>query len=347
MKKIIALLLILCVAGCVQQAPIDNDMDSEETGESIKETDTESDTRETDTDQMEVSIGFQALTLGHAPAQMMAQENTMYTIGVDPVPKINDLPGGVTIINALSSGEINMVYGGWGFIIPVIKGLPAKIVAGIANGGNSLVCNDESIKSVADLKGKTVAVHGQMSTQATVLRLAATEAGLDLEEDLDIVIVDRPSQVIALTEKKSVDCIVVGEPVVSKAVEAGAFVSVPHTELYKDNGFPETWVFARTDLIENNPEAIEKVLSAHGLAVQSLVIDTENAADVLASYYTEQGLETDGETVGSQVTTYSYTSEIDTELIADTISFLYDQGLIEDTIAIEDLVDCSFGYCLE
>lgn len=293
----------------------------------------------------QIKVGFQALTLGHAPAQTIAQQNTLETLDLEPKPAIKDLPGGVTIINALSSGDINIVYGGWGFVIPVIKGLPAKIVAGIANGGNSLVCNSEDIKSVADLKDKTVAVHGQMSTQATVLRLAVKEAGLDPKTDVNIVIVDRPLQVVALTEKKSVDCIVVGEPVVSKAVDTGAYISVDHNNLYKNNQFPETWVFARTDLIAENPEGVKAILDQHINAVNLLNEESENAADILAVYYTTQGLETEGETVTKQTSTYNYNYKIDKELIDSTIKFLYEQGLIEKTIPIDDLVDCSFGYC--
>lgn len=293
----------------------------------------------------QIKVGFQALTLGHAPAQIMAQQKTLETLALEPKPEIKDLPGGVTIINALSSGDINIVYGGWGFIIPIIKGLPAKIVAGIANGGNSLVCNSQDIKSIADLKGKTVAVHGQMSTQATVLRLAVKEAGLDPKTDVNIVIVDRPLQVIALTEKKSVDCIVVGEPVVSKAVDAGAYIAVDHNSLYKNNQFPETWVFARTDLIEENPKGVKAVLDQHINAVNMLNGKSEDAANILAEYYISQGLETKDETVAKQTRTYNYNYQIDKELIDDTIKFLYEQGLIEKTIPIDGLVDCSFGYC--
>lgn len=292
-----------------------------------------------------ITVGFQALTLGHAPAQIITQQKTLETLAIEPKPEINDLPGGVTIINALSSSNINMVYGGWGFVIPVIKGLPAKIVAGIANGGNSLVCNSPDIKSIKDLEGKTIAIHGQMSTQATVLRLAAKEAGLDPKSDINIVVVDRPLQVMALTEEKSVDCIVVGEPVVSKAVDAGGYVAIDHNNLYKNNQFPQTWVFARTDLIEENPEGVRAVLNEHINAVNMIDGDSKNAANHLANYYISQGLETKSEDVEKQIETYNYNYKIDKKMIDDTIKFLHQQGLIEKTIAIDDLVDCSFGYC--
>ncbi|MBU4502372.1 MAG: ABC transporter substrate-binding protein [Nanoarchaeota archaeon] len=324
MKNVIILIIacLLLINGCVQET------------QNVQE---ESKTQ--------VKVGFQALTLGHAPAQMIAQQKTLDTLSLEPKPRINDLPGGTTIINALSSSNINMVYGGWGFIIPVIKGLPAKIVAGIANGGNSLVCNTENIKSVKDLKGKTIGVHGQMSTQATVLRLALTEADLDPNEDVNIVIVDRPLQIIALTEKKSIDCIVVGEPVVSKAVDAGAYISVSHEKLYKNNQFPETWVFARTDLIEDNPEGIKSVLSQHVNAISTLRGDRQNAGEILANYYNSQGLETTSEDIEKYTGTYNYNYKINKATIENTINFLHEQGLIESTIPIDDLVDCSFGNC--
>jgi len=294
-----------------------------------------------------LKIGFQALALGHAPAQYIKQSESLNDIEFFNEPEIMDLPGGVTIINALSSKQINMVYGGWGFILPIIKGLPAKIVAGIANGGNSLVCNSDKIKKIEDLKGKKIAVHGQMSTHATVLRLALKEAGLDYKNDVQIVVIDRSSQVIALTEKKSIDCILTNEPIVSKAVASGAYISLNHEELYNDNQFPQTWVFARNDLIENNPEEIEKFLLEHSNVINLLNEKPRVVSNNIANYYDAQGLEITPDELNRYLKTYNYNYKIDKDIIDNTLDFLLEKGLIENRIEIDDLVDCSFGNCIE
>lgn len=290
-------------------------------------------------------VGFQAQTMGHAPAQVIYQTQALDNLKLAQKPLIKDLPGGTTIIDAIASGDINIVYGGWGFVVPAIKGLPVKIVAGIASGGNFLVCMPEGINKIADLKGKTIAVHGQMSSQATVLRLALKEAGLNPQKDVNIVVIDRPLQIIALTEKKSVDCIVVGEPVVSKAVKAGAYIAVDNKEMFMDNQFPETWVFARTDIIQNNHEDVNKLLEKHSDIVIMLNENSMEAAETLAEYFTAYGINETKGNILKQMKTYNYNNKIDKETIENSIKTLYEQGIIEKSISIDELVDCSFGYC--
>lgn len=227
---------------------------------------------------------------------------------------------------------------------PIIKGMPAKIIAGNSLGGNYLVCMPEGVSKISDLKGKIVAVPGQMGSLATLLRLALKEAGLDPEKDVNIVAIERSLQVIALTEKKNVDCIVASEPLVSKAIKSKAYIAIDNKNLF-ENQFPEMWVIARIDIIQNNPEDLKKLLKEHMKSIKMLNENEEEAATILADYYSANDLNITLEEVLKQIKTYDYDYKINKTMIENALKTLYEQGIIEKTMPVDELMDCSFGYC--
>ena len=68
-------------------------------------------------------------------------------------------------------------------ITPVIysisKEVPVRIVAGAQNEGSGLLCHDSSVKSIADLKGKTVATPGEASVQSVLLKYDLKKNGMN------------------------------------------------------------------------------------------------------------------------------------------------------------------------
>lgn len=98
------------------------------------------------------------------------------------------------ILQAIASGDLDAGVGTSGVLFTAAqRGVKAKAVA-LAQGGQTpsvafMVQRDSPIKSIADLKGKTVAVGGFGGTSDLLLRYWVARAGLEPKTDLKIIFV--------------------------------------------------------------------------------------------------------------------------------------------------------------
>ena len=87
------------------------------------------------------------------------------------------------MMSAMASGELDVGYVG---ITPVIysisKGVPVKIVAGTQNEGSGLLAHSSSVKSITDLKGKTIVTPGEASIQSVLLKYDLKKHGLNTSD---------------------------------------------------------------------------------------------------------------------------------------------------------------------
>lgn len=90
-------------------------------------------------------------------------------------------PNGVAIMEAFKAKDIDMAYlgGAPATLKRINDNIPVEVIAGANNEGSGLVVrSDLGISSVADLKGKTIAVPGVGTVQYTLLDKALKEKGL-------------------------------------------------------------------------------------------------------------------------------------------------------------------------
>ena len=90
-------------------------------------------------------------------------------------------PNGVAVMEAFKAKDIDVAYlgGAPATLKRINDNIPIKVIAGANNEGSGLVVrSDLDIKSVADLKDKTIAVPGVGTVQYTLLDKALREEGL-------------------------------------------------------------------------------------------------------------------------------------------------------------------------
>ncbi|MHB9094101.1 MAG: ABC transporter substrate-binding protein [Eubacteriales bacterium] len=90
-------------------------------------------------------------------------------------------PNGVAVMEAFKAKDIDMAYlgGAPATLKRINDNIPIEIVAGANNEGSGLVVrSDLGINTIADLKGKTIAVPGMGTVQYTLLEKALKEKGL-------------------------------------------------------------------------------------------------------------------------------------------------------------------------
>lgn len=176
--------------------------------------------------------------------------------GIDA--NVSSFTNGPLQIQALDTGDLDFGYIGPGaFWLPATG--QAKIVALNTLGNADRVIAQPGIESVEDLAGRTVGVPEGTSGDM-ILSLALEEAGLT-KDDVEVVNMDA-STIVSAFASGQIDAAGFWYPAIATIKE-----QVPDVvELAKNEDFSETTAFptafvAGNELVENDPETVEKVLA--------------------------------------------------------------------------------------
>ncbi|WP_327352540.1 ABC transporter substrate-binding protein [Streptomyces sp. NBC_01304] len=214
----------------------------------------------------EVKIGyFPNVTHGTALAGLQ-QGTFQKELGGTSI-KASPFNAGPAEIEALNSGAIDI---GWIGPSPSINGFTKsggknlRIISGSASGGVSLVVNPKKIKSLDDLKGKTIATPQLGNTQDVALLNYLAEKGYKVDATSgkgDVSIARTDNKVTPLAFKSGdIDGAWVPEPTASKLVAEGGKVLLDEKKLWKDGKFVITNIIVRQEFLEKHPDVVEAVL---------------------------------------------------------------------------------------
>lgn len=184
-------------------------------------------------------------------------------------------------IQALGTGDLDFGYIGPGaFWLPASG--EAKIVAINTLGQADRVVAQPGIDSIEDLAGKTVAVPEGTSGDM-ILTLALDEAGMT-KDDIELVPME-PSAIVAALSAGQVDAAGLWYPVLATVKK-----QVPDlVELAENADFEATVAFpnafvAGNDVVENEPEKVERVLKALRDAMTYRYENPDEAIALTAAY---------------------------------------------------------------
>ncbi|MGP4002150.1 aliphatic sulfonate ABC transporter substrate-binding protein [Streptomyces sp. 8N706] len=185
--------------------------------------------------------------------------------GTQVTPRVFN--AGPAEIEALNSGAIDM---GWIGPSPSINGWTKshgkslKIISGSASGGVSLVVDPKKIKSLDDLKGKTIATPQLGNTQDVALLNYLAEKGYKVDATTgkgDVSIARTDNKVTPVAFKSGdIDGAWVPEPTASKLVAEGGKVLLDEKKLWKDGKFVITNLIVSQKFLKQHPDVVEAVL---------------------------------------------------------------------------------------
>lgn len=174
---------------------------------------------------------------------------------------------GPSEIEALNAKSIDI---GWIGPSPAINGYTKsggqnlKIISGSTSGGVSLVVNPDKIKSVDDLKGKTIATPQKGNTQDVALLNYLAEKGYKVDPQTgkgDVSVLRQDNKEIPTTFKTGgVDGAWVPEPTASKIVSEGGKELLDEKKLWKDGKFVITNMIVSQKFLKEHPKVVEAVL---------------------------------------------------------------------------------------
>ena len=158
------------------------------------------------------------------------------------------------------------------------KGMDLKAVALGHRDGNVIIANDE-IRKPGDMKGKTFAIPSTQSSHYILLQEELKQAGLTLN-DIQITQL-APAEMPSSLASGAIDGYCVAEPFGAQAVTQGFGNVLSHSDELWEDSLCCGLVF-RTDVIEKNPEAFQKLLDAYFEAGEKL--DKQEALQVAEEY---------------------------------------------------------------
>jgi NitT/TauT family transport system substrate-binding protein len=176
------------------------------------------------------------------------------------------------MIGPLGAGQLDVGGGAAssGLYNAIERGIGIKIVADKARnspgfGFQSLLVrkklvDDGSVKSIADLKGRKVAIVAQASSDASVLNEALKTVGLKYD-DVEKVYLGFPQQLVAY-QNGAIDASITTEPTVTAIVEAGTAVQLTSNDKFYPDAQTAVILFGRT-FSENKPEAAKRFMKAY------------------------------------------------------------------------------------
>jgi len=218
-----------------------------------------------------VRIGL-LLNVTHGPALLGLQREFADGLAGLPVEQ-QVFATGPEEVSALLSGSLDAGYIGPGPYVLAESRAPGRLrlLAGVVTGGQSLVAQPGSdIASLADLRGRRVAVPSHGNTQDLTLRLLFEREGLraaDQGGDVEVV----PIKSAALPEAMKqgvVDAALAPAPYGERLVADGIAVPVPAVDRQIDAwSIPATILVATEEFVKANPEATRALVRANAQAV--------------------------------------------------------------------------------
>ena len=138
--------------------------------------------------------------MGYAPLIILKEQRTLEKKFPGTAFEWRVLPSGAAITNGVISGQIQIGAMGTGpFLLGWARGIDWKLLAPLNEGDLWLMAKDPNIKTIADLRGKRIAMPGPTSIQAVVLRkMAQVKLGSASALDSTIVSMDHPDAMQAL-----------------------------------------------------------------------------------------------------------------------------------------------------
>src|SRR6476660_2089206 len=235
-----------------------------------------------------VIIGMDAPTLSDLPLSLALKKDFFKPEGLSVLPVL--FRSGPTAMQALVSGSIQFSTGFGTGTRAAMAGAPVKGIVGFNNKPAFILYGrrESGIRSIADIKGKKIAVTGVGSTTDYAARAILMHNHVDPDKEVSILAVGSES-VFAALQKGAVDAAILWAPGFAIAEKLGM---VRLQSLADFLELPGSGVVVSDQLIKENPLLIKKFLRGTMRGFH-YVHDPKNKDEIVSSITKDFNLERD------------------------------------------------------
>lgn len=246
---------------------------------------------------------------------------------------------GPSATEAIFSGALDVTYIGPSPVLNAYaksKGTEMRVLAGGANGGNSLVVRPAAnINTVADFKGKKIASPQLGNTQDIQLRAFLAENGLNITQtggDASILPTQNPDQ-LSLFQSGDLDAVWTVEPWVTRLeLEAGGKIFL------EDKDTNVTLLAASAAFVKERPEQARKLAAAHAELTAWIKANADEAKKLIAAELKElMGKEPKDEMLTKALGRTVITDTVSRESMDKMVASAQKVGFLKDIPALDAL----------
>lgn len=175
------------------------------------------------------------------------------------------------------------------------KGLGYKLAATGGFGSFSLIGN-EDIKTVEDLKGKTLTTIGKGMTPDIVLKAILKEKGIDIEKDITLNYLGGATELAPTFLSGKCEIAQIPEPMLTKVLsqKTTSNIIIDLNEEWKttfktENGYPQSSLIIKENLISDRDNFVNKFIKGYKDSIEF----ANNNTDKLGNYCEELGISVD------------------------------------------------------
>jgi NitT/TauT family transport system substrate-binding protein len=184
-------------------------------------------------------------------------------------------------VAALSNGDIDytMVFGS--VVRAAMRGLPLKVIASFVDSSSlSLVARPE-IKTMKDLRGKTLGVSAYGATTDVVARLMIRHFDIDPEKEIKVIALGADRARLSALKEGLIHVAAVSPPVDFEGKSMGFVILARAYELFN---YPFHGLATHNRKIKERPDEVKRVLKAMIRASRFIRENREKAIEVLMQW---------------------------------------------------------------
>jgi NitT/TauT family transport system substrate-binding protein len=266
-------------------------------------------------DTKAIRLGYLQSDLHHLPA-FVAIENGFFEDEGLKVAVGGIFRAGPEEMSAFAAEELDVGYVGLApAATAALNGVAdISILSQVNIEGSAVVCRPNDCSTLAQLRGKTVAIPGHATMQDCLIQKGLLSAGLT-PRDLRLMVLKPPEMLQAMTAD-NIDCYIAWEPYPAQAVSTGAGeILARSSELWKEH--PCCVLIASGNFARTRPEDTAKLIRAHRRACRFIA---EHPIDALAIAVRYTGMSHD--TITEAMAHMRYAPDIDKEKAGEFAGFL-------------------------
>ncbi|UGQ11835.1 ABC transporter substrate-binding protein [Yinghuangia sp. ASG 101] len=252
--------------------------------------------------------------------------------------KTQNSQGGAAIVPGVVSGDFQFGYSNLvSLFIAKDKDVPVRMVSvgarasdnELDDGAGQLMAKDANLKTVADLKGKKVAVNTLKGINDVAIKSTLKKNGVP--DDVTLVEVPIPNMPAAL-DAGQVDAVMISEPFTS-AVEAQGGHALPVSYASMGHNLPFSAWFTSEAYAKKNPDVVQRFTAALEKSLRYADAHPDEARATLNSYLQLNA------GVSDTVTLPGWEPTTNRDEVASLAQLTVDAGLIDNLKPVDRLLN--------
>jgi len=296
-------------------------------------------------------MGMAVEFMDHAACAYISQDKGWFEEAGLKLTAYESYVTGMALASALARDEIEVAYV---CLVPAINvyangGVPVKIVAGTHKYGYGLVVDPTKIETPRDLEKPGIRLGCVREGGAVDVLMHKTIDYYHLDQDRILSNTQRmnPPQLVLAIKTGQLDAAFLPEQWATMAEELGFTMLLMSQDVWPD--MQGSVLVVKQDSIDNHPEVAQKLVNVSQRATDWINEHPEEAAGIVARQMQADGGQTNAaelditpEVMLRSMGRLEYTTDIDPDIVQDTIDYIASLGYIKSSFNAADILDLTF-----